>query len=123
MAILASVESELRDEVVRSDWADRQALYYNHDVIIGRLIMARSLDDNEGGLVYVVDGLPHDASELTMQMIAAGLRPENVYRQLLPWFSTKVPSHLETGEPVEITIQHLPDTVVIEKTFIKSSTN
>lgn len=113
MSIDAKVESNLRDEPIYEYSIEQGNLYYYHDQILGRLILARSLGDNQGAQVHLVEDFPDSPLNLTAKDIAAQANPENLYKELLPWFSTKIPTHLDSGEPAELTLQHRPDCIVI----------
>lgn len=113
MAIKASIESELHELGAHPETIYQGSLYFYLDTTIGRLILAKSLSDNEGGLVHIAEGIHCSDEDLTRDLVLSLAKPQYLHKELMPWCGVKLPIHLDGGEPAELTIRHQPDMLAI----------
>ena len=113
MAVKSSVQPLFSGEQIEPEYTPQGIFYYCHDTVVGRLVLARSLADQRGAYVYSVDNFEGEVEKITNQQLDEFTQPEKMHRHLLPWFSVILPTHLDTGEPAALDLQHVPDVIAV----------
>ena len=103
------VELTPGDNNETDQWLNYRGNYHFHtDKILGHIIISLSLGDTQGAEVYMAHGFYHEC-DLMPGEIAALANRRNLYKELMPWFSTAIPTHNDQSEPAVLTIRHIPD--------------
>lgn len=108
--IQGAFSSEHWDEpYIWQDTDDEDVMLYHHDVHDRTFILGVNLGDSKGANIYKFDKLDTDQAS-AFEKVVELMTPDNVYQNLIPWGkSDQIPTRLDNGEKVFLTISHLPD--------------
>jgi hypothetical protein len=115
MSIEARLESDDNGEIIQSMILDQDTIYHEHDIHLGRLIIAWSLADHKGAVVHLVEDFHEDPQLMTADDLFELSTPENLYAEVPTWFSVSLPTHMDSGKAVNLKVQHRPDGKIINE--------
>lgn len=109
MAVVSGeFQSDLRDEpIIIGQATSEDPFYWYHDIHTGGFVL--TVRDSElEATVYRFDALDLDL-EAALTKLGSLVTTENVHKRLIAWGrSEPIPYHLDSGEPGQLTIAHLP---------------
>ncbi len=88
-------------------------IYFDHNIIIGRLILAKNLKNDTGAVIYMVDDFTKDPAAINPNLVAKLANDSNFHSLILPFFQTELASHFDNGEPATLTLRQYPSYIPV----------